>query len=101
MIEQLSTEHQKWLDNYFYESIFPILTPLAIQIDHPFPLLANGSLNIAIKLKMNVTEDDKMYIIQISELIDPTIQVPDPNHFVFVEYLLNYYLDPLFPDTDV
>ena len=101
LIEQLSTEHQKWLDNYFYESIFPILTPLAIQIDHPFPLLANGSLNIAVKLKMNVTQDDKMFIIQIPELIDRTIQLPDTNQFVFVEDLIIYSLNQLFPDSEV
>ena len=100
-IEQLTEEQQNWLKNYFSEHIFPILTPIAIHLYQPFPLLANRSLNIAVRLDDSADEQDKLTIVQVPELITRTIQVGDSNEFVFLEDLIIYYISLLFPDQEI
>jgi polyphosphate kinase len=42
--EEMSSEQARFLEGYFSERLYPILTPLAIDPGHPFPYLANRSL---------------------------------------------------------
>src|SRR5690625_4674774 len=84
-IDQLSNKQLKWLDQHFTQHIFPILTPLAIHLYRPFPLLANRSLNIAVRLSMAGAERSKMVIIQVPELIERTIRINETNQCVFIE----------------
>lgn len=101
LIDELSSKEQKWIGKYFYKTIFPILTPLSIQLHLPFPLLANRSLNIAVKLVPTGDEEDKVFVIQIPELIDRTIQVLDTNQSVFIEDLIIHFLAKIFPDDHI
>jgi polyphosphate kinase len=44
---RLNRRQQEWVDDYFQNAIFPVLTPLAVDPAHPFPFISNLSLNIA------------------------------------------------------
>src|SRR4029079_11188317 len=50
-IEELTNEDRAYLRQLFNKQILPVLTPLAIDPGHPFPHLANKSLNLAVMLK--------------------------------------------------
>ena len=49
--EHLNEEQKKYVDRYFDEDIYPVLTPMAVDSSRPFPLIRNKSLNIAALLE--------------------------------------------------
>ena len=53
---ELNQQQRNYLDNYFQEQIFPVLTPLAVDPSHPFPHISNLSLNLAVVVKNPDTE---------------------------------------------
>ena len=49
--EKSSKSQKEKADNYFREVVYPVLTPLALDIGHPFPHISNLSLNLAIVIR--------------------------------------------------
>ena len=56
--EDLSEAQAEFVDRYFMEEIYPVLTPMAVDASRPFPLIRNKTLNIAALLK-NIKKQDK------------------------------------------
>lgn len=52
--KELSKSQRQRVDDYFHDAVFPILTPLAFDIGHPFPHISNLSYNLAV-----IIEDEK------------------------------------------
>ena len=50
-MKDLTDEQLQYLEEYFDEQIFPVLTPLAVDAYHAFPMLLNKSLNIAVMIE--------------------------------------------------
>ena len=97
-VETLSTIGRQWLDDYFYNTIYPILTPLAINASHPFPMLANRSLNLAVLLGRG-KEESQIAIIPVPSVLPRMIEVPDQGSghtFVFLEDVITSYCAYLF-----
>ncbi len=46
--KELNREDKKKLESYFLKNIFPVLTPQAVDVSHPFPYVSNLSLNIGL-----------------------------------------------------
>jgi polyphosphate kinase len=97
---ELSVDDRKFLDSYFMERVFPVLTPLAIDPAHPFPFVQNMGLVLALKL---VREDDAgvmRALIPLPAQIRRFIRLPDASsatiRFVMLEDLVALFLDRLF-----
>ncbi len=80
--DELSEAQTKEVNNYFRDTLFPILTPLAVDSGRPFPLINNGSLNIACLLKPSHENEDSERIT--AEESFATLQVPDVLPRIFV-----------------
>jgi polyphosphate kinase len=50
-IASLSENQKEWVSNYYKERVHPLLTPLALDISHPFPFISSNSLNVAVKMR--------------------------------------------------
>ncbi len=44
--EKLTEEQAEFVDAYFEENVYPVLTPMAVDASRPFPLIRNKTLNI-------------------------------------------------------
>jgi polyphosphate kinase len=96
----LSGDDRKYLDTYFMDRVFPVLTPLAIDPAHPFPFVQNMGLVLALKL---VREDDAgvmRALIPLPAQVRRFIRLPDPSpttiRFIMLEDLVGLFLDRLF-----
>ncbi|MEE1057158.1 MAG: RNA degradosome polyphosphate kinase [Acutalibacteraceae bacterium] len=97
-VEDLNKEQLAFVENYFITDVFPVLTPLAVDTSRPFPLLANKSLNIAVKLK-NSDEEPVFAVIQVPSILPRFLEMPsksDERVFVMLEKIIMYKLPELF-----
>ena len=94
---ELDTELQKKADDYFFEHLFPIVIPIAVDSTHPFPHLNNLSFALAVKLtdKDNQTET-KFGMVRISRMLPRFVQVDD-EHYIPIESLVERHIENLFP----
>jgi polyphosphate kinase len=93
---------RKWLDDYFMEEVFPVLTPLAIDPAHPFPFMPNRGLSMALALR-RVADGNRMNaLLPIPSQIARFVRLPGSGaRFIRLEHLIGLYLDRLFPDFEV
>ena len=66
-MKELSKAQKAQVDTYFDKFVFPVLTPLAVDTSRPFPLLANKSLNIAVRLLKD--NEDIFAIVQVPSIL--------------------------------
>ena len=99
--EALDKSEFDWLDTWFTEQLFPVLTPFAIDQAHPFPFILNKGLVLVVEL--NRPEDEKSLIGMISiGHMERFIRLPEPGtRFIALEHVIRRYLDRLFPGFDV
>lgn len=95
--EKLSKQQQEYVDAYFDEFVFPVLTPMAVDSSRPFPLIRNRTLNIAV------------YVAKKKENTYATVQVPSglprlvplsgnkkETNYILLERLIEAHIDSLF-----
>ena len=106
--EQLSRKQKDWANSYFHTSVFPVLTPLAVDPAHPFPFISNLSLNIAVTIRDPNTQQRQFARIKIPQKNLPRfVSLPPELHGgrtpqpVFMglplEQLVAFNLQRLFP----
>ncbi len=98
---ELSPRDKKWLDNFFMEHIFPVLTPLAIDPAHPFPFIPNLGFSLVMLLQKRQSEEHLRALLPIPHLIERFVRLPGAAiRFIPIEELVILFLDRLFPDYD-
>jgi len=102
--DELTRNEKKWVENYFEEQIFPVLTPLAIDPAHPFPQLTNKALYILASIDDPETRiiERMMAIIPIPRVLPRTIKVGvtrrgKPDVYIFLSDIVQRFIKRLFP----
>ncbi len=96
---ELSREERSGVDALFHASIYPVLTPLAIDPGHPFPHVHNKSLNIALLLRAPDDDESLPAVVQVPGVLDRVVPiVRESGHFRFMllEDLIIEHVQDLF-----
>lgn len=100
--DKLSARDRSYIEKYFQQRIFPILTPLAVDPGHPFPRLINRNHNIIfiVRDKNDNNAESQIAMLQLPQVISRFIPLPRKtgHHFVMLGEAIKANADLLFPD---
>jgi polyphosphate kinase len=103
--DELTAREQEWGSTFFRNSIFSVLTPMAVDPGHPFPLISSLSTSLAVALKVPNEEDLLFARIKIPEIFPSWVRIPntDPGieRFISLLEIIRHHLDQLFPRMQV
>ena len=115
--DELDEVEQDRLHAMFRASVFPVLTPLAVDPAHPFPYISGLSLNLAVVVRNTKTFKEHFARVKVPPLlprfiaveevegsataVDPARADPYKSRFVPIEDIIAAHLDQLFPGMDV
>ncbi|MCR4797646.1 MAG: RNA degradosome polyphosphate kinase [Lachnospiraceae bacterium] len=113
--ENLSPKQEAYADSYFTETIYPVLTPLAVDASRPFPLIANKSLNIAALVtakndsklqKVKAKKGENEFVtVQVPSVLPRFVEIPAEEgyneSYVLLEQIIEKNLDKLFLNYNV
>jgi polyphosphate kinase len=108
----LNQEQRTYINGFFEEYIFPVLTPLAVDPSHPFPYISNLSLNLAVVLKDPAIEGELFARVKIPNVLPRFIALPaelrqghrgNPGVWTGVpmEQIVTHNLEYLFPGMNI
>jgi polyphosphate kinase len=102
--KDLGRTHQVALAAFFREQVFPVLTPLAIDMPRPFPLLSSLSLNLALRLDAMPGETVcRLAIVQVPPGLTRLVHLAESGALsvVLLEEIISAHLPSLFPGQPI
>ncbi|MBR4965083.1 MAG: RNA degradosome polyphosphate kinase, partial [Lachnospiraceae bacterium] len=103
--EKLTDEQAAFVDRYFEENVYPVLTPMAVDSSRPFPLIRNKSLNIGALLKKKGKDEDVEFAtVQVPSVLNRIVEVPagkDGRAIIFLEEIIERNIRKLFLNYNV
>ena len=95
----ISSQDMAWLEEYFLESVFPILTPLAVDPAHPFPFIPNLGFSIVLELENTEDGGTLLALLPVPRQTKRFVRLPgDKVRFISVENCIRLFLNRLFPN---
>ncbi len=97
--EELTASQQKFVDDYYEQSVYPVLTPMAVDSSRPFPLIRNKTLNIG-ALLMGDDNETEFAMVQVPSVLPRIVEIPgddkDSTYVIFLEEIIERNIDKLF-----
>ena len=105
--ENLTECQQEFVDRYFEQSVYPVLTPMAVDASRPFPLIRNKTLNIAALLSgkhgKNTKDAVEFATVQVPSVLPRLVQIPseesegeNARSFILLEQIIEKNIAKLF-----
>jgi polyphosphate kinase len=107
MESQLTAKELEWMRTYFEAQVLPVLTPLAVDQAHPFPQLANKTLNILVALEDPETPSGEklMVIVPVPRSLPRIVQIAPsdegPLRYIFLSEIIKHFVGTLSPGYKV
>ncbi|MGI5989607.1 MAG: RNA degradosome polyphosphate kinase [Lachnospiraceae bacterium] len=118
---RMNEEQMKYIQTYYDKVLFPVLTPLAVDNSRPFPFLANKSLNICVRLKVDETTEDErkgkdknkkrkekepqeaFAVVQVPGIMQRFVEVPGSaeHTYCLLEDIIICFMDKLFQGNEI
>lgn len=99
--EQMDKIQSVYADKYFDETVYPVLTPMAVDSARPFPLIRNKSLNICVLLENKGKED--YATVQVPSVVSRIVELPceQGRTFILLEQIIERNIGKLFSSHNV
>jgi polyphosphate kinase len=101
-------DQAEWVRAYFEEEILPVVSPIGLDLSHPFPRLVNKSLNFIVELdgKDAFGRNTGMAIVPAPRSLPRLVRLPDDvcdggDNLVFLSAMIHAHADELFPGMEV
>jgi len=97
--EHMTREQAIWLETYFNEEVFPVLTPMAVDTSHHFPLILSRTLNIGVMLLQKTGKKNDFATVQVPGVLPRVVVLPGPEGerpMMLMETVIMLYIDKLF-----
>jgi len=106
---QRDEAQRRWVDRFFQKQVRPLLVPLGLDPAHPFPQVANKSLNFIVKLggRDAYGRDNSIAIVKVPRVLARVIRLPAEltapgvQAFVLLSSVIRAHLEELFPGRSV
>lgn len=107
--ELLNKEQEEFVDRYFEDNVYPVLTPMAMDSSRPFPLIRNKTLNIGAliskKDKKKGKEQLEFATVQVPSVLPRVVQIPSAKKgdttVILLEEIIERNIEKLFLSYDV
>ncbi len=100
---------RRWVAQFFEQQVHPLLVPVGLDPSHPFPLVANKSLNFIARLSGRDAfgRENGIAIVKVPRVLPRVIRLPDAlckkgqQGFVLLSSVIRAHLESLFPGRRV
>lgn len=104
--EKLTEEQADYVDTYFQQEVFPVLTPMAVDSSRPFPLIRNKSLNIGALLMDKKKKDTIDFAtVQVPSVLPRVVPIPSDKDkcttIILLEQIIEKNIQKLFMNYKV
>lgn len=102
-IKEASIRHRETIERVFQEEIFPVITPMAIEKEAPFPLLANLGLYLCVKVRLEGENHPGYAFLPMGKALPRFITLPSDKGYTYVllEEVIKYFVDQFFTGIKV
>ncbi len=101
--QDLTVDDKAWLESYFEDQIFPILTPMAIDPSHPFPFIQNLGFGMILQLVEHKKDTARLNaLLPLPQALKRFVRLPgDAQRYITLETIVNLFIEKLFPGYDI
>ena len=102
--ENLDKEDAEYVDRYFADNVYPVLTPMAVDSSRPFPLIRNKSLNLgALVTKKNGDGELEFATVQVPSVLSRIVPIPstEEKKVILLEEIIERNIHKLFLNYDI
>ncbi|MBP5282091.1 MAG: RNA degradosome polyphosphate kinase [Lachnospiraceae bacterium] len=104
--EELTKEEGAFVDQYFRENVYPVLTPMAVDSSRPFPLIRNKTLNIGAMVKKKKKNDELEFVtVQVPSVLNRIVELPvkagEKKRVILLEEIIERNMQQLFLNNTI
>ena len=103
--EQLSDKEATYVDQFFENNVYPVLTPMAVDSSRPFPLIRNKSLNLgALVTKKEGDKELEFATVQVPSVLNRIVEIPtegENRKVILLEEIIERNIHKLFLNYDI
>lgn len=103
--ETLTVQEAEYVDKFYEENVYPVLTPMAVDSSRPFPLIRNKSLNIGALVTKKSGGELEFVTVQVPSVLPRIIQIPsadvEEKVVILLEEVIERNIQKLFLNYDI